>query len=279
MALVTAAGLAVYVLGLVGLAISIRLRFKTDVSVAWYAVSLLPRTIVAGQGVRVWLGWPIILTAAVLPATFITGSFLKFSYLLVGIVIVAALVDLFVRTPIALLRMEQHKGFTYSAKNKARFFAGSLVMGLGSLVMIGAASIITQQAVDADVPVLAIADATTNNRGVGVLLLFVGGFFVGLPIAAGVSPPLPWVKIAKHPPEDAKKGGIPSVRGYLVSHSDGFWHLFDKNNQLLSIPDEQILDVRIVGKDPSESPSPRKLFWKSIWEDTFGKRGARGRER
>jgi hypothetical protein len=33
---------------------------------AWYAVSLLPRTVVAGQGVRTWVQWPLLLTAIML---------------------------------------------------------------------------------------------------------------------------------------------------------------------------------------------------------------------
>jgi hypothetical protein len=61
-AIITAAGITIYVLGLVGLALTIRLEFTEDLSTAWYAASLLPRTIVAGQGVRIWLGLPIILT-------------------------------------------------------------------------------------------------------------------------------------------------------------------------------------------------------------------------
>jgi len=65
--LITVAGAAVYVLGLVGLAVTIRSRLTGDFSTAWYVVSLLPRTVVAGQGLRLWLRWPIILTALLLP--------------------------------------------------------------------------------------------------------------------------------------------------------------------------------------------------------------------
>jgi hypothetical protein len=54
----TVAGLAVYVVGVIGLALSINLFFTEKWATAWYAVSLMPRTIVAGQGMRIWrLGW------------------------------------------------------------------------------------------------------------------------------------------------------------------------------------------------------------------------------
>ena len=52
--LLTAAGVAIYVLGLVGLALSINLTFTEKWFTAWYAVSLMPRTVVAGQGVQIW---------------------------------------------------------------------------------------------------------------------------------------------------------------------------------------------------------------------------------
>jgi hypothetical protein len=37
------------------------------------------------------------------------------------------------------------------------------------------------------------------------------------------------------------------VVGRLVTHSDGFWHLFDKERNLLSIPDEQVSAVQTFG--------------------------------
>jgi hypothetical protein len=53
--IITVAGVAVYVLGLVGLSVTIRFKLTGDLSTAWYVVSLLPRTVVPGQGIRLWL--------------------------------------------------------------------------------------------------------------------------------------------------------------------------------------------------------------------------------
>jgi hypothetical protein len=58
-AILAVVSVGIYVLGLMGLAVTIRLRLVDNISVAWYAVSLLPRTVVAGHGVRIWLTWPI----------------------------------------------------------------------------------------------------------------------------------------------------------------------------------------------------------------------------
>jgi hypothetical protein len=84
----TTSGVAIYVVGLVGLAIAMRLHFTDDVSTAWYAVALLPRTIVAGQGVRIWLRWtvPYAIFAAGLGALVV--GFLKAGNLAVTAVLV-----------------------------------------------------------------------------------------------------------------------------------------------------------------------------------------------
>jgi hypothetical protein len=67
-ALATVTGVVIYVLGLVGLTIPIRRIFVDELTTAWYAVSLVPKTVVAGQGIRIWLQWPIVIIGAVLGA-------------------------------------------------------------------------------------------------------------------------------------------------------------------------------------------------------------------
>jgi hypothetical protein len=67
-----------------------------------------------------------------------------------------------------------------------------------------------------------------------ILLIFVGSFLFGLLPATAAAPPLPKVEITKRDKGEA----VPDpLKGYLVAHSDGFWHLFNEKNQLLSIPD------------------------------------------
>jgi hypothetical protein len=62
--LLTVAGVAAYVLGFIGVAWSIRFTVADKWSTAWYAVSLMPRTVVAGEGLwvfrRGWLRFPIL---------------------------------------------------------------------------------------------------------------------------------------------------------------------------------------------------------------------------
>lgn len=61
-AVFTVGGVSIYVLGLIGLAIPIDRVFTHDLTTAWYAATLAPKTAVAGQGVRIWVRWPILFT-------------------------------------------------------------------------------------------------------------------------------------------------------------------------------------------------------------------------
>ena len=60
-AILTASGVSIYVFGLVGLTIPVR-NMTNDLSTAWYITALVPRIVVAGQGARIWLRWPLIIT-------------------------------------------------------------------------------------------------------------------------------------------------------------------------------------------------------------------------
>jgi hypothetical protein len=57
-------------------------------------------------------------------------------------------------------------------------------------------------------------------------------------------PPLPKVEITRR---DRGEEALNPPKGYLVAHSDGFWHLFNEKNQLLSNPDDEVSSVRVIG--------------------------------
>ena len=65
-ALITVVGAAIYVLGLLGLVWPIHKRWNNDASTTWYAMSLIPRTVVAGQGMRIFVGFPTIMATLLL---------------------------------------------------------------------------------------------------------------------------------------------------------------------------------------------------------------------
>jgi hypothetical protein len=250
--ILTVAGVSIYVLGLMGLAITIRLRLASNISIAWYAVSLLPRTVVAGHGVRIWLTWPIALTLILLPVAYWIGTrptqesiARAEDYLYGGTVIVAGIITL-----VAFFRIARRQGGLrlVTLLDTPLLVFGTLMMAvIGSGTLSVAAQVISEVVIDAQ----RISPANSHIVA-GTMLLFVGGFFVGLPAALIVEPPLPHVEVTR-------KNSQSAARGRLVNHSEGFWHLFVGSNsnmvldlrdltyELLSIPDAEVLAVRTIG--------------------------------
>jgi hypothetical protein len=241
-AIITAGGAVIYVLGLIGFAVPIYRAFTNDLSTAWYAVSLLPRTVVAGQGVRIWVQYPLGVTILALlglwlgpmisplqsepvePGTTILGIdivtltalSLWVALMVLGIVIVGGL----------KIRMWR-KGWK-DTRALLEEFIMLLLPVVGFIIAVGGTTFGAAQALP---------------LAYQILVFFAGSFLVGLPGAIKRTPPLPEVEITEQPGGDTTKGNASPTRGYLVAHSDGFWHLFDQNKALLSIPDERVLQV------------------------------------
>ena len=91
-ALLAVAAIGIYLVGLFALWFPISRTFTGDFTSAWYAVSLLPRTVVAGQGVRQVLAYPVL-------SVFV----LCFIYLAVGVVKKRLRVDLITASLIVAL--------------------------------------------------------------------------------------------------------------------------------------------------------------------------------
>jgi len=235
--ILTAVGVVIYVLGLIGLAIPIRRVFTGDLSVAWYAVALIPKTVVAGHGARIWLRWPVALTLLLWFA--ITWRISTIASTVVVLAILGgAAIYMIVRT-----------------QQTAEGAVGSLVvvpsMVLAILALAPALSGLTgnqfyihQVPPDwvAILPFLFVDRSFTAN----ILLLLVGGFFFGSPPAIAAVPPLPVVEVyLSKQDEDNEEENTNLLKGHLLAHNDGFWHLFDGKNALRSIPDAQAQAVRI----------------------------------
>src|SRR5215211_951364 len=65
-ALITVVGAAIYGLGLLGVAWPIHKRWQNDAATTLYAVSLIPRAVVAGQGIRILMGFPTLVATLLL---------------------------------------------------------------------------------------------------------------------------------------------------------------------------------------------------------------------
>jgi hypothetical protein len=265
------AGVSIYVLGLIGLTIPIRRPFTRDLSTAWYAVSLIPKTVLAGHGVRIWLRWPTAFVVITLFSTAISSAILltldnpyETSWRSLVAEVILAVGTLFV-----VFFIGSHL-ITKASRPRTRWLTneGSKGAGWGWMLMMGpiyTGAIVIQLAGGMMLkpgqsllllshPLLPsfVADIARQNLLLTTIItLYFGGFLVGIPAAISVRPPLPWAKIAKRPPEGSGQRTLPPLEGHLVAHSDGFWHLFvgtEEQHELLSVPDSEALSVYTLGE-------------------------------
>jgi hypothetical protein len=258
-AILTVAGVTIYVLGLIGLAIPIYREFAQDLTTAWYVVALVPKTVVAGQGVRIWLQWPVVfaslfLISAALESISPTASLV----LLFGILLAAAFfvgaktADLAIMKPAGSDRARFRGSFTVSLLVILMF----LLIGFGGTTIFFASLFLTgntEQVYKSDVSFLL---SLFPERSHFFFLLLLGSFLLGILPAITATPPLPRVDIIKKDEGNRDENSDP-LKGYLVAHSAGFWHLFAENKDLLAIPDDQVSYVRVVRKaDPPPVDEP-----------------------
>jgi hypothetical protein len=248
-------------MGLLGLSVTIRFNLARDFTTAWYAVSLLPRTVVAGQGVRLWLMWPIIAMVILVPTAHITNDV----YTLITVSIVTSLLAVASFFLILMLRIRrEHR--TPVRRLVRRLVLVLIVLyipaTLGSLIMTQGAKFLAQFPTEATffsgaLDALGIA-VDKNSFAIGIILILLGGFVIGVPSAIVFRPPLPLVTLEMpnetSSPSIAMKQGSNPLVGWLVAHSDGYWHLFlDESRELQSIPDEKVRLAR-TGEEGQTPP-------------------------
>jgi hypothetical protein len=101
---------------------------------------------------------------------------------------------------------------------------------------------------------------TTNwsSASIGLLTFLIGAFFIGVPLAGDVEHPLPAVQFTKteSEPRPGKEPGTVEPtrsssleRGWLVAHTDGYWHYFDQQRVLRSVPDSRVAEARLQDRE------------------------------
>jgi len=224
-ALVVVLGAGVYVLGLLALWAPLAHTYTGNYVTAWYAVSLLPRTAIIGQGLLL-IGAPLLITLG---------------FFVMDLVLVAVVQSVSRREEMGLGR----------ASLTAVGIAGGLLGGLALIGKIANPIRLDKNPSYLDwllpfLPVLAIGAYTisysflwskvsTLGRGmvvVGLASVLVTAFTLAL---TRETPALPAVQITANT----------SVEGELLTHVDGFWHVFDEQGTLVAIPDDDVSEVRI----------------------------------
>jgi hypothetical protein len=134
-----------------------------------------------------------------------------------------------------------------------QFAQVSVDSGYDALILIIALPFVSLAAASASRVIYAIrvrnllrALGIRENRFVSwnVVVKFAGwtlafGFVIGCLLAYLKTPPLPIVRI----------GGEADYKGSLLAHAEGYWYVFNREGELIAIPDEDAKTVRIQSQD------------------------------
>ena len=244
-ALITVVGAAIYGLGLLGVAWPIYKRWHNDAATTCYAVSLLPRAVVAGQGMRIFVGFPTLMATLLLIWWLVVFPVLDLLSVVVSnlagwAIGVFALVVL-LAGGYWLLRSRPRLGIqwllgptpehpryrwliwtTTGLAVPTFFIAGRLAAG--AMEVRAAFPFIT-----VDPSLLAVA----------IALAFLASSLLQLNDATAIDPPLPTMEIA------LSDGNQTVLEGKLLIHTEGVVHFFDEQHKLTSMPDSGIISLQV----------------------------------
>jgi hypothetical protein len=244
-ALVAILAASTYILGLISLCWPVYRRITKDPPVAIYAVSLVPRAVIASEGVRIFVGLPLIVSVSAVGMywmwqvehnivanvhhTSMTTGVLTF----IGVIIAGLLLVGFIGGPIIA---------------SIRFFVPAVtsdgwVVFVASWVLGVAAFYFSMPSLEAGMKIREgaflpqVADWQAILTGAAILF---GLNFIGNLVRAFLSdPPLPHVNVH----------GKATKSGNLLTHSDGFWYLLTKEGVLVAISDTDVDHVRVCRAD------------------------------
>jgi hypothetical protein len=204
-----------------------------------YAASLVPRTVVAGQGVRIFVGFPLIAALCLIAAVSVPRIQVKIlGWLSVPLeeghwlhqallALTTTLVALFFIWSVKRLRVEGLFDF---------FFAPLTHPSASPFGMFSIALSATGGAIGGWLIL------TSEQVGLGTIFLALTFFFGGIalssvPDAVSIAPPLPKVKVIR----TTGQGKAQETEGRLLSHSEEHWYIFhEEDKSLRMVPDENV---------------------------------------
>ena len=245
-ALITVVGAAIYGLGLLGVAWSIHKRWNNDASTTWYAMSLIPRTVVAGQGTRIFMGFPTIMATLLLLWWLIVFPTVRL--ISVAVSNLAALAaNIFA---LVLLGVGIYWLMTSKYRQRIQWLLGPkpefpryrwliwITVGLAIPTYFVAGRLAAgAMEVRVEFPFITV---DLGLLFVAIALTFLASFLLQLIDATAIDPPLPSVQIALSDPS----GTV--VEGKLLTHIEGVVYFFDEQHRLTSMPDSKITSVRVL---------------------------------
>jgi len=248
--LVALLGALAYGLGLLALWVPIWRTYTGDWQTAWFAVSLVPNTVVAGMGVLRIVAMP-------------TFYFLIFVGGYIGFILLQDYLSQRYGRTIGLLAVlvpaeaAMLGGFGWSVVQYSWAKDWNLQTLIAALV--GMAVILnliffvlpmiwyrrksrrqrdSQRSNDTQDATQRRNDTQdAKNWWVWLLVAFLLNYVIAAVSVFLAEPPLPAVDIR----------GEEAAEGALLAHTDGFWYVFDQEHELIAIPDDDIESVRVHG--------------------------------
>jgi hypothetical protein len=269
-AFVTVFAALIYALGLLALWMPITREFTNDLFTAWYAVTLLPRPVIAGQGLGTFVGAPLInvvlllmwlgLTLivyvtlqrilkgtgrqAVLRSTLSLVLFFVIGYVL------QLLLDRFVpqNIEVRLFWVIDRKSLDTSDPDLLVLVNAYKILIVSGGIL-GAWIIIRKFSIEEGRWWPKVGGWKSVSLGVAVT--FFMGLIATFPLAAAKHPPLPKTKVTFLGTTDENTASAPGteenklLEGTLLTHSEGVWYIFDSKNVLQAIPDSQMKIIKV----------------------------------
>jgi hypothetical protein len=240
-ALTATVGGLTYLLGLFVFALPIRRVYPIDLSAAWYATSLVPKTVVAGQGVTGMLGFPLMVCAFIFVYLALSDLVIS-NYQTVGTLWRSG-----TKVYVVLMALFPVVSFIGAWLLFGSFLKGALLLIAVLLTVLFSLRIVLRQrnqdlkfeffslyARSGFLPILIIA----------LLLQFANQ---AVTVAQESDPPLPRVEITwTTDTSDSTKATL--TEGKLVTHTESFWYILNQGGQeagLTAIPDDKVQHVRI----------------------------------
>jgi len=275
--LITISATSIYVLGLIALGYPIYSRITKNSSTALYVVSVVPRKMVAGHGVRFLLGIPLIWTflfavflsvaQLVYRAVDIRSSYVENPILNQTITTCLDALPLIASIFVVILLLGLHEVLSAAGLYNIFYPYTSLRPIAGGESPRPAA--IADQADPQDyagerdlleffAPSLVLANVIGCIGGaVGGFILVTEGwnwealfealvvvivinFVANVLVVISIKPPMPKVEVFRDGADESKP-----IRGYLLAHSEGLWYIFDDEYKALQTirDDKAVVDV------------------------------------
>jgi len=244
-ALITVVGAAIYGLGLLGVAWPIHKRWQNDAATTLYAVSLIPRAVVAGQGIRILMGFPTLVATLLLVWSLLVFPVLPLvsavaSDLVGWIVGILALVAL-LAGGYWLLRSMYRRGYQWLLGPTPDHPRYRWLIWTTTLIAVPTFFVAGRLAAGA-IEVQAALPYLTFDLSLlvaAIALSFLASSLLQLVDATAIDPPLPTVEIV------LADGTQRALVGKLLVHIEGVVYFFDEQRRLTSMPDGKISSVRI----------------------------------